>query len=177
MFAKWFHFFSEKRYWILSKYVYNYYDDHVVYSLHFLMRCDKLVFIWWANFISETDTLWSWHKIPEILLRVPQPLAPVSEGQKHWDSKHDNFTKCVCVPVCRNSSVYIFWGLVSLSGVFLYCCLPLFFETGFLPIPGACCFVQGSPVCFFSPGITDACCHILVDLSTEDLNTVLMLVQ
>lgn len=79
---------------------------------------------------------------------------------------------CVGTPLCT-----FFGGLVSLSGVFLYCCLPLFFETGFLAIPGACYFVQGSPVCFFSPGITDACCHILVDLSTEDLNTVLMLVH
>ena len=124
MFAKWFHFLNEKRYWILSKYVYNYSDDHVVYSLHFLMRCDKLVFIWWANFISETDILWSWHKIPEILLRAPQPLDPVSEGQKPWDSKRDNFTKCVCVPVCRNSSVYIFLG----PGI-TFRCLPLLLST------------------------------------------------
>lgn len=104
----------------------------MVYSLHFLIHCDKLVFIWWANFISETDTLWSWHKITEILLRAPQPLAPVSEGQKPCNSEGDNFAKCVGVHMCRNSSVYMCGSQEALSGVFLYCCLLYLMRQGLL---------------------------------------------
>lgn len=108
-------------------------------------------------------------------MRAPQPLASVSEEQKPCDSEGDNFAKCVGVHMCRNSSVYV-WG----PGI-IFKCLPLllsalFNETGFAAIPRVCCFVQGSPVCFFSPGITGACCHTLVEMSTGDLNMVFMLV-
>lgn len=65
-------------------------------------------------------------------MRAPQPLAPVSEEQKPCDSEGDNFAKCVGVHMCRNSSVYMCGGQESLSGAFLYCCLPYLTRQGLL---------------------------------------------